>query len=102
MAHLLISSPEIYCKLEAVDIYFEISEIKRILLSISQEVSKPQGGAPASIYDLADLQKVLHVSRRTLATWMSEGILEYSKIGNEIYVTQKDLDEFLDKNKGTK
>lgn len=48
------------------------------------------------IYDLVDLRDKLNVSRRLLATWTKEGILPHSKVGNKIFVTDEQLQTFLD------
>jgi hypothetical protein len=52
-----------------------------------------------SLYDLTDLEKKLHVSRRTLFKYLSAGILGHSKIGKKIYVSEKELQQFLVLNK---
>lgn len=51
------------------------------------------------LYDLTDLEGKLHVSRRTLFKYLSAGILEHSKIGKKIYVSEKELQQFLVLNK---
>jgi len=51
------------------------------------------------LYDLTDLEKKLHVSRRTLFKYLSAGILGHSKIGKKIYVSDKELQQFFVLNK---
>lgn len=53
----------------------------------------------ARLYDLTDLEGLLHVSRRTLFKHLSSGILGHSKIGKKIYVSDKELNQFLVLNK---
>lgn len=48
------------------------------------------------IYDLVDLQNMLHCSKRTIMTWKHDGILPHIQIGNKIWVTQEQLNAFLD------
>ena len=47
-------------------------------------------------YDLKELQEILKVSRRTIATWTHEGTLPHSKKGNKIWITEEQLNQFLD------
>ena len=86
-----------------MDIYKEISEIKRgqeETLTLLRNISE-NGVADCKkkIYDLTDLEEMLHVSRRLLFSWKDEGKFNYSQIGNKIYVTEADLNEFLTNNK---
>jgi len=53
----------------------------------------------SQVYDLNDLEEMLHVSRRTLFKWKSEGKLNFTQIGKKLYVTDSDLREFLVSNK---
>lgn len=50
------------------------------------------------IYDLVQLQQILHVSKRTIATWLKQGILPHSRVGGKIWVTEDQLTEFLQNN----
>lgn len=50
------------------------------------------------IYDLVDIQNILQVSKRTIATWLQRGILPHTKVGAKIWVTEQQLNSFLDKN----
>ena len=43
------------------------------------------------IYDLTDLMRILKVSRRTLFTWISEGILSTKMLGKKHYISKRDL-----------
>jgi len=81
-----------------MDIYREINELKEgqeKIISLLQGFNSVNNSN--KIYDLVDLQEILHVSKRTLATWKSQGILPYSQIGKKCFVTQSALDEFLTK-----
>jgi excisionase family DNA binding protein len=81
-----------------MDIYKSITELKEgqeRILNLLQNLSSSNNSN--RIYDLVDLQNILHVSRRTIATWKSQGLLPYSQVGNKIFITQSDLDEFLKK-----
>lgn len=79
-----------------MDLYYEIREIKRLLNLLMDKVEHGTVNHNSfKVYDLNELEEILHVSRRTIATWMSEGVIAYSKIGHKIYITQSDIDEFL-------
>lgn len=83
----------------SINIYDGLSDLKKgqekimILLHEMKEGSRQE-----KIYDLADLQNVLNVSRRTIATWTKQGILPHTKVGNKIWVTEEKLREFLAQN----
>ena len=86
-----------------MDIYNEISELKKIqevTLSLVREiVNNGASYGKEQYYDLTDLEKIFHVSRRTIFKWKAEGKLNFSQIGKKLYITQAELDNFLKKNK---
>ena len=47
------------------------------------------------VYSITDLMEMFNVSRRTLFTWKSKGILTFGQIGQKLYVTQQELDRFI-------
>jgi excisionase family DNA binding protein len=46
-----------------------------------------------------DLSKELGVSLRSIDSWISSGIISFSKIGRRIIFSKKDLDEFIERNR---
>jgi hypothetical protein len=50
------------------------------------------------VYTIGDLMSLFNVCRRTISNWQSSGRLSYVKIGSLLYVTQQQLDEFLQDN----
>lgn len=46
-------------------------------------------------YTLADLEEILHLSRRTLQTYVTAGKIKAVKIGNRWTVTRANLEKFL-------
>lgn len=50
------------------------------------------------IYDLTDLMRILKVSRRTLFTWISEGILPTKMLGKKHYISKRDLMALIEGN----
>jgi hypothetical protein len=50
------------------------------------------------LYTIKDVMSVFGVCRRTISNWQSSGKLSYVKIGNLLYVTQGQLEEFLQDN----
>jgi hypothetical protein len=47
------------------------------------------------IFDNADALKILKVSRRTLQSWRTEGLISFSQVGSKLYYTQKDISDFI-------
>jgi hypothetical protein len=50
------------------------------------------------LYTISDLMSLFHVCRRTISNWQSSGKLNYVKIGNLLYVSKQQLEEFLEDN----
>ena len=50
-------------------------------------------------YDCQDVLQQLHISKRTLQKWRSNGIIPYSRIGRKIYYLKSDILEMLQKRK---
>jgi len=86
-----------------MDIYFEISQLKKAqeeTLSLLKELHN--NGVVSNkdkVYDFTDLEKMLHVSRRTLFKWKSEGKMRFSQVGKKLYATDTELKRFLETNK---
>jgi len=81
---------------------FQISQKQNEILAMLQDLrSCGVVENKDKLYDLTDLEQKLHVSRRTLFKYLSAGILGHSKIGKKIYVSDKDLQQFLVFNKQT-
>jgi len=78
---------------------FEIIQKQNEVLALIRELRKGVVGNKDKVYDLTDLEQKLHVSRRTLFKYLSAGILGHSKIGKKIYVSEKELQQFLVLNK---
>lgn len=46
--------------------------------------------------DLADLERLLKVSRRTLFNWRAKGILPLTEVGGKLYIRKSRLDTIID------
>ena len=86
-----------------MNLNFEIMQIKKTqeeTLVLLRELCNDRVVCNSDkVYDLTDLEEKLHVSRRTLFKYLSAGILGHSKIGKKIYVSEKELQQFLVLNK---
>jgi excisionase family DNA binding protein len=81
-----------------MDIYFELKEIKERqdkMLSILNDLLSEN--SQERIYDLHELGERFKVSKRTMATWIQQGILPHTKVGGKIWVTETQLKAFLEK-----
>jgi excisionase family DNA binding protein len=80
-----------------MDLYREFESVRSELAKITELLhSQMANSRTMKMYDLADLQQLLNVSRRTISTWTKEGTLPHSKKGNKIWVTEEQLNLFLD------
>ncbi len=50
------------------------------------------------LYTISELMSMFGVCRRTISNWQASGRLSYIKIGGLLYVSQKQLEEFLQDN----
>ena len=78
-------------------------ESQQELLKTVRQLAKARNEVKESekVYDLSDLEKIFRVSRRTLFTWKSKGKLTFGQIGKKLYVTQSELERFINNlNKG--
>ena len=83
--------------LKPMDLSFEFKQVRSELAKITELLqSQKANSGTMKMYDLADLQNVLNVSRRTIATWTKEGTLPHTKVGNKIWVTEEQLSAFLE------
>lgn len=46
-------------------------------------------------YTLAELEKILHLTRRTLQTYVTEGKIKARKSGNKWIVSRRNLENYL-------
>jgi excisionase family DNA binding protein len=82
-----------------MDLSYEFSQVRKELAAIKELLKSTEANSGTlKTYDLADLQNVLKVSRRTISTWTKEGILPHTKVGNKIWVTEEQLKAFLKSN----
>ena len=81
------------------DLGFLLGEIKagqeKIMNLLNDQTQSKSG---PTIYDLVQLQEILHVSKRTVATWLKEGILPHSRVGGKIWISETQLNKFLESN----
>ncbi len=81
--------------------YFQFTEkeyqalIERLDL-LNQKITGKQSNPENVIYDNADALKLLKVSRRTLQSWRTDGLISFSQVGSKLYYTQKDISEFIE------
>jgi hypothetical protein len=80
------------------DLYKLLDDIKqeqvKMLTLLTNHVKGP---SQERIYVIEDLIIYLKTSKRTIATWLQQGILDHSKVGGKIWVTEKQLNSFLEK-----
>lgn len=70
------------------DLFKKQEEMMRRL----DELAEPK---KQKLFTIEDLIEILGVSRRTISTWTKEQRLPHIKVGNKIWVTEEQLQEFL-------
>lgn len=82
-----------------MDLDFEIKGIKeRQAQMMSMIESLINESSQKKLYDVNDLADMLKVSRRTIFTWKMQGTLPCTQVGGKIWVSDAQLNEFLESN----
>ena len=85
-----------------MDIYQEISKMREVqeeTLNLLKSIRNNGVVDKDKVYDLTDVENILHVSRRSIFKWKSEGKMKFSQIGKKLYITNSELKRFLEANK---
>lgn len=62
----------------------------------SDECAKvAQAHAAFKVYTLKDMAEIFHVTSRTIYNWMGDNRFSFVKIGSKTYVTERQLQDFL-------
>lgn len=81
-----------------MDLNFEIQKLRADMSKVIELLQEKQAAqSEIKMYDLVDLQRILHVSKRTIATWKQQGKLSYSQVGSKTWVSEEQLKKFLAK-----
>lgn len=75
----------------------EYQDLIKRLDSINEKITGKSSNPEDIIYDNSDTLRLLKVSRRTLQSWRTEGLISFSQVGSKLYYTQKDINEFIQK-----
>ena len=82
-----------------MDLNLEIEKLQRgqeLILDLLSKSTK--GKADLRVYSLDQLSKLFGVTKRTIYNWKDEGRLPLTIIGSKSYMTEEQLQEFLQKN----
>lgn len=81
-----------------MDLNYEIQKLRADMSKVLELLQEKQSAqSEIKMYDLVDLQRILHVSKRTIATWKQQGKLCYSQVGSKTWVSEEQLKMFLAK-----
>lgn len=81
------------------DLSFRLKEFSGLLHLLNKEVSELKSGIGVNeLWDNADVIQYWKVSQRTLASWRSEGLINYVQVGAKIWYTREERELFLKKN----
>lgn len=76
-----------------------LEEVVSKVDTILNEIKTIKDGSVNKVYNTKELCKHLGVGRSIIDRWRQNGDISYSKLGQTILFTQKDVDECLMKNK---
>jgi hypothetical protein len=84
--------------MQSTDVYFLLAEIKAGIEKMTVMLDdKSQKSSLEEIHDVPGLMKRLNVSKRTIASWKAQGIIEFSQVNGKLWITESKLMEFLNK-----
>ncbi len=84
--------------MRSYDLHYHITVLKREVTKLQEEITELKGSNNDELWDNSDMMKNWKVSQRTLATWRSEGLIEYVQVGSKIWYTRKNREHFLERN----
>lgn len=76
-----------------------LEEVVSKVDTILNEIQTIKDGSVNKVYNTKELCKHLGVGRSIIDKWRQNGDISYSKLGQTILFTQKDVDECLMRNK---
>jgi len=80
------------------DLSFRLKEFSAMLHLLNKEVTELKSGIGVNeLWDNADVIRYWKVSLRTLASWRSEGLIDYVQVGAKIWYTRETRELFLKK-----
>ena len=81
------------------DLSFRLKEFSGLLHLLNKEVTELKSGIGVNeLWDNADVIRYWKVSPRTLASWRSEGLIDYVQVGGKIWYTREARELFLKTN----
>lgn len=82
-----------------VDISFRIKELTDEIKKLAEEVSEVKKSTGVNeLWDNSDMIRNWKISPRTLASWRSEGCIEYVQVGGKIWYPKEAREMFIKKN----
>ncbi len=82
-----------------MDVSYRLKELSDQINMMKSEISELKTHLNNDdLWDSSDIIRHWKISVRTLATWRSEGLIDYVQVGSKIWYTKESRDAFLMKN----
>ncbi|WP_163324858.1 hypothetical protein [Draconibacterium mangrovi] len=76
----------------------EIQDLLSQITLLRSEIDELKNSFNEALWDNSDMIKNWNISKRTLASWRANGLIEYVKAGDKIWYTKQQRDDFLRRN----
>ncbi len=73
------------------EIFRKNPDLVEVLNALYYDLQDLQRPPDQQLIDDVDLQKILKISKRTAASYRSQGVLPYSKLGGKVYYLYSDV-----------
>lgn len=80
------------------DLQYRIELMQKELTQLKTEVVELKGSPNEAWWDNNDMMRNWKVSLRTLATWRTEGLIDFVQLGSKIWYTRENRDAFVQRN----
>lgn len=78
--------------------YNEVLVLQKQVSLLKSEIDKIKNLTNEDLWDNSEMIINWNISKRTLATWRAEGMIDYVQAGGKIWYTKKQRDDFLERN----
>jgi len=81
------------------DLHFRVKELSEEVSRLESEIELIKARSTEDeLWDNSDMIRNWKISQRTLASWRSEGLIDYVQAGGKIWYTNKNRNDFLLRN----
>ena len=82
-----------------VDLNYRVKELANMVNLLKSEINELRSRIlEDNVWDNSDMIRNWKVSKRTLAMWRAEGLIDFVQVGSKIWYTKENRESFLKRN----